>query len=70
MTSTALIVIDVQQSLFQPEPRPFEADAVIERINRLAAAARAAARRWSGCSMSPPGRPKDEFPLGGTARSV
>jgi hypothetical protein len=42
MTTTALIVIDVQQSLFQPEPRPFEADAVIDRINRLAAAARAA----------------------------
>ena len=42
MTDTALIVIDVQTALFQPEPRPFEADAVIDRIHRLAAAARAA----------------------------
>ena len=40
--ATALIVIDVQHALFQPEPRPFEADAVIGRINRLTAAARAA----------------------------
>ena len=40
--TTALIVIDVQNALFNPAPRPFEADAVIERINRLTAAARAA----------------------------
>ena len=42
MTPTALIVIDVQNALFQPEPRPFEADAVIDRINHLIDAARAA----------------------------
>lgn len=42
MPNTALIVIDVQNALFQPEPRPFEADAVLLRINQLTAAARAA----------------------------
>jgi nicotinamidase-related amidase len=40
--STALLVIDVQRALFDPEPRPFEADAVVERINTLTARARAA----------------------------
>jgi nicotinamidase-related amidase len=40
--STALLVIDVQRGLFDPEPRPFEADAVIARINALIARARAA----------------------------
>ncbi len=39
---TALLVIDVQKGLFDPEPRPHEADVVIERINALGAAARAA----------------------------
>lgn len=38
----ALLVIDVQRGLFDPEPRPFEADAVIARINTLTARARAA----------------------------
>lgn len=42
MTPTALIVIDVQNALFQPEPRPFEADAVIARIRLLTVAARSA----------------------------
>ena len=42
MHSTALIVIDVQTALFQPAPRPFDADAVLARISRLTAAARAA----------------------------
>ena len=41
-TGTALLLIDVQQALFQPAPRPHEADAVIARINALAAQARAA----------------------------
>jgi nicotinamidase-related amidase len=40
--STALLVIDVQRGLFDPEPRPFEADAVVARINALTARARAA----------------------------
>lgn len=40
--STALLVIDVQRALFDPEPRPFEADAVVSRINALTARARAA----------------------------
>jgi len=40
--NTALLVIDVQRGLFDPEPRPFEADAVIDRINALTARARAA----------------------------
>jgi nicotinamidase-related amidase len=40
--SAALLVIDVQHGLFDPEPRPFEADAVIARINALTARARAA----------------------------
>ena len=42
MPRSALIVIDVQCALFDPAPRPFEADAVISRINRLTTAARAA----------------------------
>ena len=40
--SSALLVIDVQRGLFDPEPRPFDADAVIARINALTARARAA----------------------------
>ncbi|SFD28086.1 Nicotinamidase-related amidase [Collimonas sp. OK412] len=39
---SALLVIDVQQALFDATPRPFEADAVVERINTLTARARAA----------------------------
>jgi len=39
---TALLVIDVQRGLFDGPPRPFEADAVIGRINTLAQAAREA----------------------------
>lgn len=39
---TALLVIDVQRGLFDETPRPFEAEAVIERINTLTAKARAA----------------------------
>ena len=42
MPRSALIVIDVQCALFDPAPRPFEADLVIQRINQLTAAARAA----------------------------
>ena len=38
--STALLVIDVQRGLFDADPRPFEADAVVARINALAARAR------------------------------
>jgi nicotinamidase-related amidase len=39
----ALLVIDVQQALFvSAEPKPFEADEVIQRINALLARARAA----------------------------
>jgi nicotinamidase-related amidase/N-acetylglutamate synthase-like GNAT family acetyltransferase len=40
--ATALLVIDVQRGLFDDAPRPFEADAVVDRINALAARARAA----------------------------
>jgi nicotinamidase-related amidase len=39
---TAVLVIDVQHGLFDDAPRPYEADAVIERINALTARARAA----------------------------
>jgi len=39
--NTALLVIDVQTGLFDGEIQPFEADAVIQRINRLAEMARA-----------------------------
>ncbi len=39
--SLALIVIDVQNGLFATEPPPADAPAVIERINRLTAQARA-----------------------------
>ena len=38
----ALIVIDVQRGLFDPLPRPADADAVIDRVNGLAARARVA----------------------------
>lgn len=41
MTS-ALLVIDVQRGLFDAAPRPEDADAVLARINTLAAAARQA----------------------------
>ncbi|NML44008.1 cysteine hydrolase [Ramlibacter sp. G-1-2-2] len=37
----ALLVIDVQRALFDATPRPFEADAVVARINGLSARARA-----------------------------
>lgn len=40
--SQALLIIDVQRGLFDPAPRPFEADAVVDRINHLSARARAA----------------------------
>ena len=40
---SALLIIDVQSGLFDDEPRPFEADAVVARINALAARAREAA---------------------------
>ncbi len=39
---SALLVIDVQRAFFDADPRPYEADAVIDRINSLAARARAA----------------------------
>lgn len=39
----ALLIIDVQRGLFDNEPRPFEADQVVARINALAELARAAA---------------------------
>jgi nicotinamidase-related amidase len=42
--TTALLIIDVQRGLFETEPKPHEADAVVERINALAARARAAGR--------------------------
>lgn len=38
----ALVVIDVQRGLFEPQPPPAEADAVVERINALSAKARQA----------------------------
>jgi nicotinamidase-related amidase len=37
---SALLIIDVQRGLFDPEPRPLEADEVIQRINCLAQSAR------------------------------
>ena len=42
MNRTALVVIDVQRALFEPEPQPHEADAVLARIRSLALQARAA----------------------------
>ncbi|CAM4239998.1 Aminoglycoside 6'-N-acetyltransferase [Bordetella tumbae] len=36
----ALLIIDVQRGLFDPEPRPHEADVVLERINFLTMRAR------------------------------
>lgn len=42
MNHTALVVIDVQRALFEPAPRPDEADAVLARIRSLAVQARAA----------------------------
>lgn len=40
--SQALLIIDVQHGLFDPVPRPHEADATLDRINALAARARLA----------------------------
>src|SRR3546814_10619431 len=37
---SALLVIDVQEALFSPRPRPGDADATVARINALAARAR------------------------------
>ena len=37
---TALLIIDVQQALFDVEPQPFEADIVVQRINSLSERAR------------------------------
>ena len=37
---SALLVIDVQRGLFDDEPRPYEADAVVDRINTLTERAR------------------------------
>ncbi len=42
MSNTAVIVLDVQQALFATAPRPFEAELVIDKINQICAAARAA----------------------------
>lgn len=41
--NTALLIIDIQRALFQVEPRPFEADLVVQRINDLAERARSLA---------------------------
>lgn len=38
---SAILIIDVQSILFDPVPRPFEADLVVERINRVTSWARA-----------------------------
>ena len=38
----APLVIDVQRGLFDPEPRPFEANEVVQRIYALSESARAA----------------------------
>ena len=43
--NTALLVIDVQRGLFDEEPRPFEADTVVDRINALTGRARNAGSR-------------------------
>ncbi|MBO1114363.1 isochorismatase family protein [Bordetella petrii] len=40
--SCALLVVDVQEALFRPQPRPADADATVARINALAARARRA----------------------------
>ncbi|MBC3861976.1 cysteine hydrolase [Undibacterium jejuense] len=40
---SALLIIDVQRGLFDAEPRPFESDLVISRINTLTERARLAA---------------------------
>lgn len=39
---SAVLIIDVQAKVFDTNPRPFEADEVVERINHVTAAARAA----------------------------
>lgn len=39
---SAVLVIDVQRGLFDPEPQPFEAQETVQRINALTARARAA----------------------------
>lgn len=43
---SALLVIDVQEGLFGPQPRPFESETVIQKINQLALHAQS-----SGCPV-------------------
>ncbi|HYG43733.1 MAG TPA: cysteine hydrolase family protein [Bordetella sp.] len=38
--SCALLIVDVQEALFSPQPRPADADTTVARINALAARAR------------------------------
>jgi nicotinamidase-related amidase len=38
--NAAVLVIDVQRALFDAAPRPFEADAVVDRINVVTQRAR------------------------------
>ena len=42
--STALLIVDVQRAFFDEEPRPYEADIVVQRINELSSRARAQGR--------------------------
>lgn len=52
--SSALLVVDVQEALFRPQPRPADADATVARINALAARARREkARRSCTFAMAP-----------------
>ncbi len=37
---SAVLVIDVQSILFDPEPRPFESQLVLEKINAVTESAR------------------------------
>ena len=32
---SAVLVIDVQSALFDPEPKPFESDMVVKKINKV-----------------------------------
>ncbi len=40
----ALLIVDVQRAFFDEEPRPYEANAVVQRINELSSRARALGR--------------------------
>ena len=64
MNPTALLVINVQRALFEPTPRPHEADAVLARIHALTVQARAAGVPVVWVQHESVGPPQAQIPQG------